>query len=145
MLWHTLVFAAAVEAQGGFAGLNHLRFGCSQIVVERIDPLVNPGMIPTPHMHQVVGGNAFNASMPTGVDISSVATCTTCGPADDRSNYWTANLYFKARNGTYKRVPQVPNRYVRIVRMLWRLRDRSLISSALFALNLSEILQVPVQ
>lgn len=27
-----------------------------------------------------------------------------------RSNYWTANLYFKARNGSYKRVPQVPNR-----------------------------------
>jgi hypothetical protein len=26
------------------------------------------------------------------------------------SNYWTANLYFKARNGTFKRVPQVPNR-----------------------------------
>lgn len=26
------------------------------------------------------------------------------------SNYWTANLYFKAKNGTYKRVPQVPNR-----------------------------------
>lgn len=111
MLWSALVFAAVVEAQGGFAGLNHLRFGCSQITVERIDPLVNPGMFPTPHMHQVVGGNAFNASMATGVDISEIATCTTCGPADDRSNYWTANLYFKARNGTYKRVPQVPNRY----------------------------------
>lgn len=26
------------------------------------------------------------------------------------SNYWTANVYFKARNGTYKRVPQMPNR-----------------------------------
>jgi hypothetical protein len=26
------------------------------------------------------------------------------------SNYWTANVYFKARNGTYKRVPQIPNR-----------------------------------
>jgi hypothetical protein len=26
------------------------------------------------------------------------------------SNYWTANLYFKARNGTYKRVPQIANR-----------------------------------
>ncbi|KAJ4345920.1 uncharacterized protein N0V89_012056 [Didymosphaeria variabile] len=25
------------------------------------------------------------------------------------SNYWTAVLYFKARNGTYKRVPQYPN------------------------------------
>ncbi len=110
MLWSTLVFAAAAEAQIS-AGLNHLRFGCSQITVERLDPLVNPGQFPTPHMHQVVGGNAFNASM-AGSDISKIATCTTCGPADDFSNYWTANIYFKARNGTYKRVPQVPNRYV---------------------------------
>ena len=43
-------------------------------------------------------------------DISKIASCTTCGPADDLSNYWTANVYFKARNGTFKRVPQVPNR-----------------------------------
>jgi hypothetical protein len=27
------------------------------------------------------------------------------------SNYWTANLYFKARNGTYKRVPQIANQF----------------------------------
>jgi len=93
------------------AGLNHLRFGCSQITIERLDPLVNPGLIPTPHIHQVVGGNAFNATIP-GSDVSKIATCTTCGPADDFSNYWTANIYFKARNGSYRRVPQVPNRYV---------------------------------
>lgn len=60
-------------------------------------------------MHQVVGGNAFNTSIAT-TDVSALATCTTCNFADDFSNYWTANLYFKARNGTYKRVPQVPNR-----------------------------------
>lgn len=29
--------------------------------------------------------------------------------ADPSSNYWTAVMYFKARNGTYKRVPQYPN------------------------------------
>jgi len=111
MLWSALAFAALAEAQGLLGGLNHLRFGCSQITIERLDPLVNPGVVGTPHMHQVVGGNAFNASMPDGQDISKLATCTTCGPADDLSNYWTANLYFKARNGTFKRVPQVPNRY----------------------------------
>jgi hypothetical protein len=109
MLWSALLLAAVAEAQ--FAGLNHLRFGCSQITIERLDPLVDPGVMPTGHMHQIVGGNAFNASMPS-VDISSIATCTTCGPADDFSNYWTANVYFRARNGSYKRVPQVPNRYV---------------------------------
>ncbi|KAF2732606.1 hypothetical protein EJ04DRAFT_544567 [Polyplosphaeria fusca] len=98
-------------AVGSLQGLNHLRFGCSQITIERLDPLVNPGMVPTPHMHQVVGGNAFNASI-ASTDVSKIATCTTCGPADDLSNYWTANLYFKARNGTFRRVPQMPNRYL---------------------------------
>lgn len=43
--------------------------------------------------------------MPTD-DVSKHASCTTCSFADDFSNYWTANLYFKARNGSYKRVPQ---------------------------------------
>lgn len=42
---------------------NFLRFGCSQLVVERIDPLVAPGLNPSPHTHQVVGGNSFNASV----------------------------------------------------------------------------------
>ncbi|KAK0113384.1 hypothetical protein ONS96_014250 [Cadophora gregata f. sp. sojae] len=110
MLWQTLLFAAAADAQIS-AGLNHLRFGCSQLTIERLDPLVTPGLYPSPHMHQIIGGNAFNASMPS-TDISALASCTTCGPADDLSNYWTANLYFKARNGSYKRVPQMPNRFL---------------------------------
>lgn len=84
MFWSALLFAAA--AKGQFSqGLNHLRFGCSQLTVERLDPLVNPGMIGTPHTHQIIGGNAFNATIPS-TDVSSLATCTTCGPADDRSN-----------------------------------------------------------
>jgi len=39
----------------------------------------------------------------------SQATCTTCTFADDFSNYWTAVLYFRARNGSYHRVPQKAN------------------------------------
>lgn len=42
-------------------------------------------------------------------DIPSTATCTTCTFAEDFSNYWTAVLYFRAQNGTFKRVPQMPN------------------------------------
>lgn len=83
-----------------------LRFGCAQVVIDRLDPLVNPGMAPSPHNHQIVGGNRFNATMTTG-DVSEGATCTTCAFSLDFSNYWTANLYFKARNGTYKRVKQL--------------------------------------
>lgn len=35
------------------------------------------------------------------------STCTTCSFSEDFSNYWTAVLYFRARNGIYKRVPQL--------------------------------------
>ncbi|KAI0024242.1 hypothetical protein F4780DRAFT_768894 [Xylariomycetidae sp. FL0641] len=88
-----------------------LRFSCSQLVVERLDPLINPGMVGSPHLHQVIGGNAFQPDMtPDSLpDIPSTASCTTCTFAEDFSNYWTAVLYFRARNGTFKRVPQKPN------------------------------------
>ncbi|KAL1860736.1 hypothetical protein VTK73DRAFT_7195 [Phialemonium thermophilum] len=111
MFWTTLLALAALSEAapapqfGGAGGVTMLRFGCAQVVIDRLDPLVNPGQIPSPHVHQIVGGNAFNASMTTG-DVSEKATCTTCEFAEDFSNYWTANLYFRARNGTFKRVTQ---------------------------------------
>jgi hypothetical protein len=50
MYWKLLVPALlAGSAQAGT-----LRFSCSQLVVERLDPLVNPGMLQTPHVHQIV-------------------------------------------------------------------------------------------
>lgn len=33
-----------------------LRFYCSQLVVERLDPLVNPEQVPSTHVHQIIGG-----------------------------------------------------------------------------------------
>ncbi|KAK4162425.1 hypothetical protein QBC43DRAFT_321910 [Cladorrhinum sp. PSN259] len=86
-----------------------LRFSCSQLVVDRVDPLVNPGQLPSPHVHQIVGGNAFNISMDPLSPPPQTATCTTCQFSEDFSNYWTAILYFRARNGSYIRVPQKPN------------------------------------
>lgn len=40
-------------------------------------------------------------------DMPGESTCTSCSFSEDFSNYWTAVLYFRARNGTYKRVPQI--------------------------------------
>lgn len=81
-----------------------------QLVVERLDPLVNPGVVGTPHLHQIVGGNSFNASMtPVDFDPAAESTCTSCTFAEDFSNYWTASMYFRAPNGTYRRVPQYVN------------------------------------
>lgn len=68
MIWTTFSLTALlvqnVAAQTGSAkGSDFLRFACSQLVVDRIDPLVNPGVIPASHVHQVVGGNSFNATV----------------------------------------------------------------------------------
>ncbi|KAK3376845.1 hypothetical protein B0T24DRAFT_550776, partial [Lasiosphaeria ovina] len=100
---------AAVLALTVTGGNALLRFSCSSLVVERLDPLVNPGMAPSPHLHQIVGGNSFNITMDPKSPPPTQSTCTTCTFADDFSNYWTAVLYFKARNGSYHRVPLKPN------------------------------------
>ncbi|KAF1999557.1 hypothetical protein P154DRAFT_493178 [Amniculicola lignicola CBS 123094] len=114
MFWSTLATtailahrAAAQAANGG----DFIRFGCSQLVVERADPLVTPGMAPSPHMHQIVGGNSFNITMsPKSLDPVTDSSCTSCTFSEDFSNYWTASVYFKSpENGSYKRVPQMAN------------------------------------
>lgn len=95
------VLALVALAQAG------LRFPCSTLTVQRLDPVVEPGNNPSAHVHHIVGGNAFNTTM-LG-DVAERATCTTCQMAEDFSNYWTAQLYFKhPTNGSYHRVPTVP-------------------------------------
>lgn len=101
--------ALALLAQHA-AAQNMLRFACSQLVVDRVDPLVDPGMVYTPHLHQIVGGNSFNITMDPAVhDPAALSTCTSCTFKEDLSNYWTAVMFFKAKNGTYIRVPQTGN------------------------------------
>lgn len=115
MLWKTLALAlVAVERSSGQGMMPMMRFGCSQLVIDRVDPLVNPGAVPSPHLHQIVGGNSFNASMdPATHDLVTESTCTSCTFTEDFSNYWTAVLFFRARNGTFKRVPQAQEENLR--------------------------------
>jgi len=108
MQWVTLL-TAVTALVGNAAAQNMLRFACSQLVVERTDPLVNPGMKYTPHLHQIVGGDAFNITMDPSVDLAKTSKCTSCSFVQDKSNYWTAVMFFKAKNGTYIRVPQIGN------------------------------------
>ena len=104
MKWTTLVFAFVAPTQAA------LRFGCSTVSIQRIDPLVLPGGVPSGHLHQIVGGNAFNATMdPASGDIANRATCTTCTFSEDFSNYWTAVMFFKHANGSYHKVPIMQN------------------------------------
>ncbi|KAF2110505.1 hypothetical protein BDV96DRAFT_667542 [Lophiotrema nucula] len=108
MQWTALAAAAALFANN-VAAQQMLRFACSQLVVERTDPLVNPGMKYTPHLHQIVGGNSFNVTMDPSADPAQKSTCTSCSFVQDKSNYWTAVMFFKHKNGSYIRVPQVGN------------------------------------
>ncbi|KAI0150827.1 hypothetical protein GGR57DRAFT_184433 [Xylariaceae sp. FL1272] len=113
MQWPVILTALLAQASNA---QQMIRFGCSQLVIERVDPLVNPGVAISPHVHQVVGGNSFNSSMyPDSHDLVAESTCTSCTFAEDFSNYWTAVMYFRARNGTYKRVPQFANVGIRAV------------------------------
>ncbi|KAH8745582.1 hypothetical protein F5883DRAFT_609643 [Diaporthe sp. PMI_573] len=82
-----------------------LRFSCSSLVTQRLDPVVQPGQNPSQHVHQ----NAFNVTMDPALDIPGESSCTTCTFTEDFSNYWTPTMYFRARNGTFKRVPQMAN------------------------------------
>ncbi|KAF9002883.1 hypothetical protein BDQ17DRAFT_1242531 [Cyathus striatus] len=85
-----------------------LRFACSQLVIDVLTrTLLFPGIV-SPHLHQIIGGNAFNVTMDPNNDFPSLSSCTTCTFSEDFSNYWTAVLYFKHPNGTFKRVPQLP-------------------------------------
>lgn len=86
-----------------------LRFSCSELSVQRIDPLVTPGSVPSPHLHQFVGGNALAPTMEPTLNVTDEATCTTCTFTEDLSNYWTAVLFFRHRNGSYHRVPLMEN------------------------------------
>jgi hypothetical protein len=57
MQWKTLSLALLV--QHGYSQSTQfpmMRFSCSQLVIDRLDPLVNPGSIPSAHLHQIVGG-----------------------------------------------------------------------------------------
>lgn len=83
---------SALGAAGGLAQmLPMLRFQCNQLVVERLDPLVTPGLVPSPHLHQIVGGDSFNASLDAAThDLPGLSACTSCTFAEDLSNYWTA-------------------------------------------------------
>lgn len=55
---NTMRLQPIISAFGLLASVNAglLRFGCAQLTVQRLDPLVNPGANPSPHLHQIIGG-----------------------------------------------------------------------------------------
>ncbi|KAL0942125.1 wsc domain-containing protein [Colletotrichum truncatum] len=77
---------------------------CSRpVVVERADPIVNPGTL-SGHVHNIMGGNGFDFSMT--YEQARASSCSTCKVTADLSNYWIPNLYYRGQDGKFTSVPQ---------------------------------------
>lgn len=76
----------------------------SPIVVERADPIVNPGKV-SGHLHTIMGGNGFDFTM--DYNSTQASTCSSCTVIGDNSNYWTPTLFFQHPDGTFESVDQV--------------------------------------
>ncbi|KAF8530086.1 hypothetical protein BU17DRAFT_12095, partial [Hysterangium stoloniferum] len=68
------------------------------IVMERIDPIVNPNGIAT-HAHIVGGGGNFGPVLST--EILRQSKCTSTPISEDKSSYWTDTMYFQWKNGSF--------------------------------------------
>lgn len=55
------------------------------LTIERLDPVLSPSKTPSQHVHSVVGGNGFAATMDFAQTQTS--TCSTAQPVADKSNY----------------------------------------------------------
>ncbi|KAI4210106.1 MAG: hypothetical protein LQ351_007008 [Letrouitia transgressa] len=75
------------------------------LVTDRLDPLLTPGK-PASHVHSIIGGNAFAATM--DYEKTQTSTCTNIPLKDDLSNYWMPTVYFHSKNGSFIRVPEKP-------------------------------------
>jgi hypothetical protein len=81
------------------------RMSCpGRVVRERADPIVNPGAV-SGHLHTVSGGNGFGFSQDFAQARKS--QCSSCTIKQDFSNYWTPQLYYQAKNGSFTPVPVV--------------------------------------
>ncbi|KAF2644046.1 hypothetical protein P280DRAFT_466734 [Massarina eburnea CBS 473.64] len=76
---------------------------CPRIVRDRLDPIVSPGRV-SGHVHNIVGGAGFGPNYTYEEALAS--KCTSCPVKEDKSNYWTPQLYVKMRDGTFRVVPQ---------------------------------------
>jgi hypothetical protein len=100
------LIAAAVPAMAQQGAYFVLGGGGMPLVLERRDPILSPGRVSN-HVHSVVGGNGFAATMDFAQ--AQTSTCSTVSPIADKSSYWMPNLYFHdPNNGSFIRVPEQP-------------------------------------
>ncbi|OTA98734.1 hypothetical protein M426DRAFT_76813 [Hypoxylon sp. CI-4A] len=78
------------------------RMSCSTIQTGRVDPNISPGAV-SAHVHKVSGASNFGLSS-TYEDLIG-SRCTSCEIQDDKSSYWTPQLYYEHANGSFEEVP----------------------------------------
>ncbi|KAF9529140.1 hypothetical protein CPB83DRAFT_790698 [Crepidotus variabilis] len=78
------------------------------LTTQRIDPIMNPGIVSN-HVHAVVGGSNFGLNFSTASLRSS--ECSSIPISEDKSNYWYPQLYFQWDNGSFTSVAGNPVMY----------------------------------
>ncbi|KAJ7596656.1 hypothetical protein C8J56DRAFT_918004 [Mycena floridula] len=76
----------------------------SRLIVERADPIVNPGAV-SGHVHTVSGASGFGLN--STYQQMRDSDCTSCMVQQDKSAYWTPALYFQWANGSVTLVDQM--------------------------------------
>ena len=73
--------------------------------IARIDPIVSPGKT-SAHIHSIKGASGLSES--TTVDQLLASNCTSCALKQDKSAYWSPQMYFwDTTNNTVEMVPDV--------------------------------------
>lgn len=78
------------------------RLSCGRIQMGRIDPIITPNGV-AGHSHTISGPINFNIS--STYDSLQAAYCTSCSIQADKSAYWSPQLYYRYRNGSFTDVP----------------------------------------
>lgn len=94
---------ATVAAKDGRTFAVNRFYGSDPLLTARMDPIVNPG-VPSGHVHAIHGGSNFALDMTDTALLDS--QCTSSIVNNDKSNYWTPQMYFvDQNNGSFHSVP----------------------------------------
>jgi hypothetical protein len=78
------------------------RMSCSIIQTGRVDPIIAPGTF-SAHVHKLSG--ASNIGINSTFESLQASRCTSCEVQDDKSAYWTPQLFYQHANGSFQMVP----------------------------------------
>ncbi|KAL4722163.1 hypothetical protein ACLX1H_010938 [Fusarium chlamydosporum] len=78
------------------------RMSCSVIQTGRVDPIIAPGTF-SAHVHKLSG--ASNVNIDSTFESLQASRCTSCEVQDDKSAYWTPQLFYQHANGSFQMVP----------------------------------------